>query len=141
MVLNPPTFETDPERTSFLVRLPVRSVPEGEGAKSVLSRDQVGTKSNEKKKKAQDKAQDELSVTQFRILAACQNSSRSSKEILIAAGYSQRTGNFKRTFERLIEDRLIEMTLPEKPTSRYQKYRTTQAGVAAVHKSTGSVEQ
>jgi hypothetical protein len=53
-----PIFETDPDRTSFLVRLPVRSKPEESGSELGLSRDQVGTKSAGQKAEAQDEAQD-----------------------------------------------------------------------------------
>jgi len=41
-------------------------------------------------------------------------------------GYTTRTGNFKRALKRLSALALIEMTVPDKPNSRLQKYRLTE---------------
>ena len=53
---------------------------------------------------------------------------RTGKELLAAAGYSQRTGNFKRAVERLLSLRLVTYTLPDAPQSRLQKYQLTALG-------------
>ena len=77
---------------------------------------------------AQDAAQVELSATEQRILSACALQPRTGKELLAAAGYSQRTGNFKRAVERLLSLRLVAYTLPDVPQSRLQKYQLTALG-------------
>jgi len=83
---------------------------------------------------AQDEAQDVLSSWQLLILKACKESVRSSKELLAVAGYSSRTGNFKKGFQFLLEAGFLEMTIPDKPNSRYQKYRLTGKGKTMLEK-------
>jgi DNA-binding PadR family transcriptional regulator len=43
-------------------------------------------------------------------------------------GYPQPTGNFKKALAKLLDAGLIEMTIPDKPNSRLQKYRLTPKG-------------
>jgi ATP-dependent DNA helicase RecG len=50
--------------------------------------------------------------------------------LLAAAGYQRRTGNFKRSLEKLLTEKLLEQTLPDKPTSPKQRYRLTTKGQA-----------
>ncbi|NTW88967.1 MAG: hypothetical protein HGB26_07580 [Desulfobulbaceae bacterium] len=46
----------------------------------------------------------------------------------MAAGYSSRSGNFKRSQEKLLAAGFIEMTFPERPRSKNQRYRLTERG-------------
>jgi ATP-dependent DNA helicase RecG len=62
------------------------------------------------------------------MLRSCQYGPKSAKELLAAAGYKSRTGNFKRSLARLVEKRLLDLTIPDKPNSRLQKYRLTARG-------------
>ena len=80
---------------------------------------------------AHEKARDR-SDTEHRILFACAESTRSTSELLGILGYQSRTGNFKRALEKLLEAGWIEMTIPDKPTSRFQKYRLTKKGRALI---------
>jgi ATP-dependent DNA helicase RecG len=142
----PPSFETDEDRSSFLVRIPLRKPPSGatssgpsghqgdqDGPKTGQSRAQdEAQEAQDEAQEAQDGAQVKLSVTEVQIIKACIPSPRSGKELLAETGYPQRTGNFKRALDRLLQNRLLERTLPNKPTSRHQKYRTTPAGREAI---------
>lgn len=96
------------------------------GTKSTLS----GTKSATKRFEAQEaqEAQVVLTPVEIAILQSSQASPLSSRELLEVAGYKTRTGNFKRSLEKLLEWTLLEMTLPDKPTSSKQQYRTTEKG-------------
>lgn len=53
---------------------------------------------------------------------------KTKAELLAALGFSSVYLNYKRHIIPLIESGLIEMTIPEKPTSRLQKYRLTEKG-------------
>ena len=79
---------------------------------------------------AQVEAQVELTVLEKQLLMACQAESRSGQELLEAAGYAGRTGNFKRSLEKVLDAQLLAMTIPDKPTSSLQKYRLTDKGRA-----------
>ena len=64
---------------------------------------------------------------QERVIAFC-DVPRSTKELLDKVGRSDRT-KFKRFVLRvLMEDGILEWTIPDKPNSRLQKYRLTAKG-------------
>ncbi len=80
---------------------------------------------------AQGEAQDTLlALNPFEtaILEACKEAPKTGQELLDIAGYSTRTGNFKRSLNRLLISKLICMTIPGKPRSSKQKYRLTETG-------------
>jgi Fic family protein len=82
--------------------------------------------------KHQDKRQVELSETQFAVLNALDDKTLSRKEIFTAIEMNGDSRSFKRNIEPLIEADLIEMTVPDKPNSRLQKYRLTDSGKARI---------
>ena len=62
------------------------------------------------------------------VLRLCGRQDATGSEILGAAGYSSRTGNFKRGLEKLLKAGLLVMTIPDKPRSSKQRYRLTAQG-------------
>ena len=117
----PPLFETDTDRTSFLVRLPVREEKAELGqslgqarTKPGPSRDQVGTRLG-------------LSREQVEILHKCLEP-RSLKELIASAGRSNRTKFRDRFIRPLLDDGWLAMTYPDQPTSSLQAYVTTEKG-------------
>ena len=73
-----------------------------------------------------------LSSRDLDILRAAEAGPISRKKLLVAGNYSRRSGSFRRRLARLVAGRLLEMTLPDKPTSPSQRYRLTREGRAAL---------
>ncbi len=122
----PAIFDTDEDRSYFLVRFSVhpKSVRIAEKAVSGIEpASQI---------KAHDEAHDEahdLNETEWQILRACSKGPQSTPNLLQILGYKSRTGNFKRSLARLIEERgAVERTLPNAPKSKNQQYRLTELG-------------
>lgn len=74
-------------------------------------------------------AQEDFTQLDYTILSSCSADSRSGNELLSAAGYTTRTGNFKKSLNKLLTLQMIEMTIPDKPTSSKQRYRITDKGI------------
>jgi ATP-dependent DNA helicase RecG len=81
---------------------------------------------------AQLGAQETLPQWQKAVLEFCLSGEKTSRELMAIAGYESRTGNFKKGLQRMLEQKLIELTLPDKPNSRLQKYRLTNRGRQAL---------
>lgn len=90
------------------------------------------TEAQVKAQEAQVKAQVELPKWQIDMLHACALGDKTGKELLAIAGYQNRTGNFKKGLMRLVNARFVELTIPDKPNSRLQRYRLTEKGRQAV---------
>lgn len=63
-----------------------------------------------------------------KVLTACKTQPRTKAELLEVLGLANVYMNYKRHLLPLIEQGFIEMTIPEKPKSRLQKYRLTEKG-------------
>jgi Fic family protein len=79
-----------------------------------------------------DKHQVELSDKHFAILRILETRSLARKEIFAVIGMSGDTRSSNRNIAPLLNSDLIEMTVPDKPNSRLQKYRLTAKGKAAI---------
>jgi ATP-dependent DNA helicase RecG len=71
-------------------------------------------------------------LTDSKILKTLSHGSSGRSSLLSALGYKNPTGNFKKSISHLLSSGLIEMTLPDKPNSRLQKYRLTAKGRQAL---------
>lgn len=72
----------------------------------------------------------DLTDTDKKILAALAARPLGRSPLLSQLGYRQPTGNYKMAMTKLLQARLIELTLPDKPNSRLQQYRLTAQGKA-----------
>jgi ATP-dependent DNA helicase RecG len=115
----PAEFEFDEDHSYFMVRLPVHPAAL-EVAESVVGKetepDQVGTKSA-------------LSRHQVEILRKCLTESEIA-DLMAIAGRADRTKFRHQVLKPLLAEGLLEMTIPHKPTSSKQRYRTTDKGKA-----------
>ena len=124
-----PKPEYHPDNVDFKViiwRNPVRLGPVG--AQSGLSQGSVRAQSGLSQKSITAHTPRES------CLALLVASDYGRKDLAAALGVSSRTGYFGRMLAELVEDGLIELTIPEKPNSRLQKYRLTEKGRAVVVK-------
>jgi ATP-dependent DNA helicase RecG len=118
--LSLPTFE---EITgAAVVTFTVNVLGPGRESAQVVgpSRDQVGTKSGP-------------SRDQVGVLERCRDAS-ALLEIMGVAGRTNRTKFREGVLKPLIEAGLLEPTIPDKPRSRMQRYKTTGAGLAMLEK-------
>ena len=118
-----PKFETDEERASFLIRLPVHLQAKPIEAGQVTG--EVGTKSA-------------LSRHQVEILSLAQTE-KALLDLMKITGRTDRTKFRNQVLNPLLGEGLLEMTIPDKPNSRLQKYQLTENGRAwlAAHGETG----
>ena len=93
---------------------------------AIISESEVGAQS-----RAQSRAQSIVDrVDQSaRVLVEISVHALSPRELTAALGLGSKSGALKRVLRELLEGELIAMTIPERRTSRLQKYRITQRGV------------
>ena len=116
-----PAFESDEDRTWFLVRLPARKPPVDET-----------TGRNTGQVTGQDTGQ--VTVHVERLLAVL-TGEMSRAELQAALQLAHRDHFVSRYLRPAIKAGVIEMTLPDKPTSRHQRYRRTIFGDAVAAQS------
>ena len=93
--------------------------------------DQVGTKSGQESRQESGL---ESKIAQS-ILKALETQPLQRGEIAKAIGHGKVSGAINRAVKELLNKKLIEYTLPEKPNSRLQKYRLTEKGRQLVKKT------
>lgn len=112
-----PIFETDEERTYFLIRLPIHQ--------GFAETEQVTPEVTQ---------QVTLQVAQqvISLLQICA-SEMSTAELMLAIGLKDRVNFRKLYLQPALEQGLIEMTQPDSPRSPTQKYRLTPLGKQVLH--------
>ena len=132
----PPVFETDDDRTWFLVRLPVHGefLQTEEHSANQDARQDNFLKNKEKASMThqdadQDTPQDTPQVTErlARLVGRLQGE-MSRVDLQTALKLLDRRNFLTGYLNPALKAGLIEMTLPDKPTSRNQRYRRTSAG-------------
>ena len=73
-----------------------------------------------------------LSDREVAMLRACVAVEATSKDLQTAAGYAGRTRSFERDLNPLLREELLEMTVPDRPTSPAQRYGVTAKGRTAI---------
>ncbi|MBM4083201.1 MAG: hypothetical protein FJ272_00250, partial [Planctomycetes bacterium] len=83
---------------------------------------------------AHEEAHDRISDIQRKILSACADKPQSTPDLLALLGYGSRTGNLKKALARMRTVGFLELTIPDKPRSKNQRYRLTTTGRRALTK-------
>ena len=109
--------------------------PQGDRSSQATQSNDGRHKAHDKAHEAHDEAHEPISLSEHRIMTACLASPQSSPELLTALGYAARTGNFKRGLKHLIDLNMLEMSMPDSPRSKNQKYRLTEKGRAWLAKA------
>ena len=73
-----------------------------------------------------------------KILSALAHGESSRKQLSVVLGVSIQAGWFKKTLQRMLEDGLVEYSIPDKPQSRLQKYRLTEKAVVLMRRQKGT---
>ena len=113
----PPEFEFDEDHTYFLVRLPVH--PEARPAAEEYET-QSALKSG-----VESGVESEMAIS---LLNGLRDSELGKKEMAKMLGKHKPSRYLNELVSKMVSNGLIEFTIPNKPTSRLQKYRLTQKG-------------
>ena len=110
----PPVFETDRNRTYFLVRLPLHPafIKEARERKSQASRQVTGQVTGQ---------------VAIQVLRFCEQP-RKASEIQTLVGVKHRQTFRENYLNALIAKGWLERSIADKPKSRLQRYRTTEVG-------------
>ena len=126
-----PQFKTDSDYSFFAVHLPVRKQHKGSKAKHIsgpnIGNKIVGTKSGHNA----DQFETVQEWQQVEILRQCGQESEIT-DLMALVQRTDRTKFRNQVLKPLLVAGLLEMTIPDKPTSSKQRYRLTEKGAAAV---------
>ncbi len=130
-----PIFESDEDRTWFRVRLPAHERTLFAATEHDAIHDTIQDKSLKNKEKSQDTQHDTQHDTQQDIdhveqLVAVLTGEMSRASIQAGLELKDRPHFIESYLKPALKAGLIEMTLPDKPTCRHQRYRLTAAGKA-----------
>ena len=107
-----PIFETDEDRTYFIVELPINEM--------FLEYNKAQDKAQDKRMQVLDET---LSEIELKIIEILEKEHMNKTDISQQLGYKSTPGNVKRAIRNLLERQYIIYTIPDKPTSRNQKYK------------------
>ena len=134
-----PIFESDEDRTWFLVRLPVHERASLAATDQDTIHDTQQDKSLKNKEKGQDTPQDTVHETIHETIHVTEHVERlisiltgemNRPQLQDILGISNRSHFVEAYLGPALKAGLIEMTLPDKPQSRRQRYRRTASGEA-----------
>lgn len=119
----PPEFESDEERSYFLARFPVH--PHDEAARELATAPKPESRPESWRSRPEWRPEWGPESLHNRIMQILQTRLHSRAGISKALGHTSVSGAAKNALTDLLEQGLVEYTIPEKPQSRNQQYRVT----------------
>ena len=133
-----PVFESDDDRTWFRVRLPVHERASLVAAEHETGQDKSLIENKKNKNAPQDTVHETIHVTEHvERLISILTGEMNRPQLQNILGISNRPHFVEAYLGPALKAGLIEMTLPDKPTSRRQRYRRTARGEALAEHLTG----
>ena len=126
-----PVFESDDDRTWFLVRLPVHAA---HGAPTVQGAEQDPGQVNPDTLQVTPQVTPQVTGHVVQLVAAL-SGQMSRGQLQERLGLKDRNHFMTSYLRPAVEAGRIEMTLPEKPRSQNQRYRRTAAGEVPAHRT------
>ena len=127
----PAKYDTDgDDRRFFITEIPVHTsfIDENSNQDSNQDSNQVRNQiRNQVRNQVKNQVKNQVIDRIIIVLEFCIKP-KTKKEILEKIGLSKQTKNFKNNIEPAVDNGLLAMTLPHKPTSKNQKYITTKKG-------------
>jgi ATP-dependent DNA helicase RecG len=115
-----PQFKADEDRTYFIARFPIHP-----SAKKPMAQESI---KGDKAKKTKIGPEWRPESTEGRILGLLSDGPLSKSGLATRIGHKNISGALKRGIHALLIKSLVELTIPEKPNSRFQRYRITYKG-------------
>jgi ATP-dependent DNA helicase RecG len=123
----PAEFEFDEDHSYFMVRLPIHPAALEVAESAARGESGAAQKVGAGETAAGDGTKSGLSRDQVEILRKCLADSPIA-DLMAVADRANRTKFRDQVLNPLLADALLEMTIPDKPTSSKQRYRTTDIG-------------
>jgi ATP-dependent DNA helicase RecG len=123
-----PRFETDEDRTYFLARFFIHPSARKPLAQELTQRDKAKETKVRPEWRPESGPEWRPESTEGRILGILSVGPLSKSELATKMGHKNISGALKRGIHALLIESLVELTIPEKPNSRFQRYRITEKG-------------
>ena len=123
-----PQFKADEDRTYFIARFPIHPSAKKPMAQESIKGDKAKKTKIGPEWRPESGPEWRPESTEGRILGLLSDGPLSKSGLATRIGHKNISGALKRGIHALLIKSLVELTIPEKPNSRFQRYRITYKG-------------